>query len=170
MAEDVPSRALRFQARGIFFAEPYAVSGDGFASANRGVVGQFPPFSPNNVFAMFNDNQIEFKFVTPSDPSTTPVDAASRGFGAIFLDVETANTSSIEYFNGLTSLGKFFVQPGPSGNPALEAIIGTIRVPSLSTTESVIDIDVRMREVRFSAIGVKYISPINLGRLAQAEM
>lgn len=105
----------RFQARGAEFEEEYAVSGDGFVSTNPGVAGQFNAFSPNNTFAMFNDNTIGMSFVLPSAPNTPPVQAATRGFGAIFLDVEKPNTSSIEYFSGSTSLGKFYVPAGPSG-------------------------------------------------------
>jgi streptogramin lyase len=107
----------RFQARGMELEEIYGVSNDGFASANPGLAGQFPPFSPNNVFAMFNDNTIGVNFVAPSAPTTTPVPQAVRGFGAIFLDVETANTSSIEFFHDSTSLGRFFVPVGATGQP-----------------------------------------------------
>ncbi len=105
----------RFQARGVAFKEIFAVSNDGFASANAGVANQFPAFSTANTFVSFNSNKIETRFVLASAPATTPVAAATRGFGAIFLDVEQANTSSIEYFNGAVSLGKWFVPVGPSG-------------------------------------------------------
>jgi hypothetical protein len=113
----------RFQERGTEFEEVYAVSGDGFASANPNAAGQFPAFSANNTFAMFNDNTIGFSFVLPSAHTTTPVQAASRGFGAIFLDVETPNTTSIEYFNGTTSLGKFFVPVGASAQPEFFGVL-----------------------------------------------
>jgi hypothetical protein len=113
----------RFQERGTLFDEVYAVSGDGFVSANPSAAGQFPAFSPNNTFAMFNDNVIDFNFVLPSVHTTTPLQAVSRGFGAIFLDVETPNTTSIEYFNGTTSLGKFFVPTGPSAQPEFFGVL-----------------------------------------------
>ena len=87
------------------------------ASANPGLAGQFPAFSPNKTFAMFNDNQIELSFVQPSAPGTTPIAQGVRGFGAVFLDVETPNTTSVEFFNGSTSLGKFFAPVGGSGQP-----------------------------------------------------
>jgi hypothetical protein len=107
----------RFQARGVIFEEVYAVSGDGFASANAGVTNQIPAFSPKNTFAMFNDTSIDLHFVVPSDPATTPnpADQAVMGFGAIFVDVETFGTSSIAFDGGSGSLGKFFVPAGPSG-------------------------------------------------------
>ncbi|MFN0121313.1 MAG: hypothetical protein ACKV2V_12510, partial [Blastocatellia bacterium] len=106
----------RFQARGVRFDTVLAVANDSFVSANATVAGQFPPFSVDNTFGPFNSNRSETSFVLASAPTTTPVAAATRGFGAVFLDVEQANSSSIEYFNGQVSLGKFFVNPGPSGN------------------------------------------------------
>src|SRR5262245_1220553 len=105
----------RFQGRGLLYGEVLAVSNDGFVSANSSVADQFPAFSTANTFASFNSNKYEVKFALASDPATTPIPAATRGFGVIFLDVEQANTSSIEYYNGSVSLGKFFVTPGASG-------------------------------------------------------
>jgi hypothetical protein len=109
----------RFQAQGSFFEQVYAVSGDGFQSVNPNVAAAspqlFPAFSPNNTFAMFNDNTIDFSFVLASAATTPPVDAASRGFGCIFRNVELANTTSIEYFAGSQSLGKFFAPVGMQG-------------------------------------------------------
>jgi hypothetical protein len=115
----------RFQSRGVIFEEVYAVSGDGFASANPGVAGQFPAFSPKNTFAMFNETSIDLHFVLPSDPSVTPTPQRQfvRGFGAIFLDVETYGSSSIEYKDGNRTLGKFFVPPGTSGQPEFLGVL-----------------------------------------------
>lgn len=109
----------RFQARGAFFDQVYAVSGDGFATANPGAAGQFPAFSPTKTFAMFNQSSINMSFVVASDPGTTPtpVPAGVRGFGVIFLDVETPNTSAVEFFSGTKSLGKLFAPAGRSGDP-----------------------------------------------------
>lgn len=104
----------RFQERGIFFEQVYAVSGDGFVSVNPNATGLFPAFSPNNTFAMFNENTIDFSFVQPSSHTTTAIDAETRGFGAIFLNVQTSDTS-IEYFHGDESLGKFIVPAGTQG-------------------------------------------------------
>ena len=110
----------RFRGRGAIFADPYAVSGDGFNSVSPVTVGQFTPFTPNNTFAMFdpNDGQFEDRFIEQSFvvPGTDTA-AVTRGFGAIFTDVELAGTSSIEYFgkNG-TSLGKYDVPVGASGD------------------------------------------------------
>jgi hypothetical protein len=106
----------RFQERGVQFEEVYAVSGDGFQSVNPNVsAALFPAFSPNNTFAMFNQNSIGLSFVLPSLHAGTPVPAATTGFGAIFRNVEIAGTTSIEYFSGDRSLGKFFVPVGTQG-------------------------------------------------------
>jgi len=107
----------RFQARGVFFDEVYAVSGDGFTSVNPGAANLFPAFSTANTFAMFNDNTIEFDFVTPTATGAAPSPAATRGFGAVFLNVELPNTTSIEYFAGGKSLGKFFAPVGAQAQP-----------------------------------------------------
>ena len=109
----------RFRNVGAIYAEPYAVSGDGFASVNPGSAGQFTPFSPNNTFVMFDPNDgvfedrlIEQTFVVPG----TNTSAVTSGFGAIFTDVELAGTSSIEYLGSSgNSLGKFDVPVGANG-------------------------------------------------------
>ena len=85
-------------------------SGSGsFTDVNATATGLFPAFSPKNTVAAFNSTTIGVSFVLASSHTTTPTAAATKGFGAIFLNVELANTTSIEYFNGGTSLGKFFV-------------------------------------------------------------
>jgi hypothetical protein len=105
----------RFQTQGTFFGDEYAVSSDGFTDVNSNVTGLFPAFSAPNTFAMFNDNTIDQSFVLPSAAGTTPALAGTRGFGAIFLNSEIANTSSIEFFHGNLSLGTFFVPVGTQG-------------------------------------------------------
>jgi hypothetical protein len=109
----------RFEARGVMFEEIYAVSADGFKSANANVNAAnpalFSAFSPAKTFAMFNDNSIGLNFVLASAANLTPQPAATRGFGAIFLNVRGSGTTSIEYFNGARSLGKFSVPAGTQG-------------------------------------------------------
>jgi hypothetical protein len=110
----------RFQGSGVFFGAVYAVSNDGFVDVNPSVPGLFPAFSPPKTFAMFNDNGIDFKFVTASATNTTPVDASSRGFGAIFLNVQQPGTT-IQYFNGNTLLDTFNVPTNASAGAAIFA-------------------------------------------------
>jgi hypothetical protein len=113
----------RFQAQGVFFQEVYAVSGDGFADVNRNVAGLFPAFTPQNVFAMFNENSIDFDFVVPSAAGVAPALGASRGFGAIFLNSEIANASSIELFHGPELIDTVFV---PVGTPGQAEFLGVL--------------------------------------------
>jgi len=123
----------RFQERGVYFGAVYAVStdaqsGGSFADTNANVSGLFTSFSRHNTFAMFNDNGIDFKFVLPSVHTTTLVSAASRGFGAIFINnqvlgIGSTGSSSIEYFHGATSLGKFAV---PTGTPGQAEFLGVL--------------------------------------------
>ncbi len=110
----------RFKNRGVIFADPYSVSSDGFATANPLTKQQFPAFSQSNTFAMFDskngqfkDLKIEQNFVLVN----TDTPAATRGFGAIFIDVEQVGSSTIEYFgrdasNKKISLGKYYVKAG----------------------------------------------------------
>jgi hypothetical protein len=113
----------RFQARGVVFEEVYAVSGDQFATVNPATAGQFNNFSPSNTFVMFDqtNGQFEDRFIDQhfTLAGTTTL-AGTRGFGAIFNDVELPGSSSIEYFgrdasNNKVSLGKFNVATGASG-------------------------------------------------------
>jgi hypothetical protein len=120
----------RFQTLGTFFQEVYIVSGDGFTDVNPNVAGLFPAFSPSNTFAMSNDNGIDQSFVLPSAAGTNPGLAATRGFGAIFINNQTTtingnqvDPSSIEYFHGAESLGRF---PVPTGNPGEAEFLGVL--------------------------------------------
>jgi hypothetical protein len=113
----------RFQGQGTFFLDIYAVSGDGFTDVNPNAT-TLPAFSTPNTFAMFNDNTIDQAFVLPSGVGTTPVLAGTRGFGAIFINNQVANTSSIEFFHGDQSLGQFFVPA--SSTPGAPEFLGEL--------------------------------------------
>jgi hypothetical protein len=66
----------------------------------------FTQFSPQKLFTATGSNIVDVHFFVPG----TTTAGAVRGFGAIFSDVDLANTTSIELFD-LTnaSLGTFFV-------------------------------------------------------------
>jgi PEP-CTERM motif len=121
----------RFKGQGTLFADPYAVSGDGFTSVNPNSAGQFPAFSPNNTFAMQDPNSGQFddRFIGESfNLAGSDTAAGTRGFGAIFLDVEDAGSSSIEYFGrdgsgNQVSLGTFAVPVGADGEPQFLAVL-----------------------------------------------
>lgn len=110
----------RFQGSGVFFGAVYAVSNDGFTDVNPNVSGLFPAFSSPNTFAMFNDNGIDFTYTAASSPFTGPVSAASKGFGAVFLNVQQPGTT-ITYFHGNTVIDTLNVPTNPTPGAAVFA-------------------------------------------------
>jgi hypothetical protein len=76
-----------------------------FAEINPTYANQFKPFSPKVMFSAIGSNVIEASFRVAG--AATP--AAVTGVGLVFVDVDLANTTSIEAIdkNG-TSLGRYF--------------------------------------------------------------
>ncbi len=66
-------------------------------------------FSSPRLFTSLGSNIYDVNFFVPG----TTTAATVNGFGAVFADVDAANTTAIEYFNGAISLGKFYA---PSSN------------------------------------------------------
>jgi len=111
--------------RGLVLSTP----GTGFqVSANAGVApvefgninptypGEFAAFSAQKLFTAVGSNITDVNFFVPG--TTTP--AMTSAFGAIFTDVDLANTSSLQFFDILNNpLGTFFV-PSLSGSETLE--------------------------------------------------
>ncbi|HEU5259043.1 MAG TPA: PEP-CTERM sorting domain-containing protein [Vicinamibacterales bacterium] len=99
--------------RGAVFETP----GTGFqVSANAGIApvefgnidpsytSTFAVFSPQRLFTALGSNVVDVLFFVPG----TNIPAAVSGFGAVFTDVDLANTTSIQYFTpGNASLGTF---------------------------------------------------------------
>ena len=122
--------------RGAVFSTP----GTGFqVSANAGIAPiqfdnidpaysqTFEPFSPQRLFTSLGSNIVDVDFFVPG--TNTP--ASTNGFGAIFSDVDLANTTSIELFDtSSNSLGTFFV-PATTGS-------GTFSFLGISFVDSVI--------------------------------
>ena len=136
------------RARGAVFTTP----GTGFqVSANAGVgpvefgnlnaayPDQFVAFSPQRLFTALASNTMDVSFFVPG--TTTP--AAVRGFGAVFTDVDLANTTSLSYF-GLNDelLGTFFAPTANNGLSFLGVsyssdIITRVRIISGNTAPGV---------------------------------
>lgn len=85
-------------------SDNFQVSKDGFKSANASTATGFSAFSGSQTFANVGSNLWEIGFQVPGEP----VLATVRGFGIVFSDVDVANSTFIEFFNGTKSLGKFF--------------------------------------------------------------
>lgn len=93
------------RARGVVLSTP----GTGFllsATAASGVplafgfASDFVPFSGERMFTPLGSTIVDVSFFSPADPSTP---ALTRGFGAVFEDVEFAGTS-LQYFDALGGL------------------------------------------------------------------
>lgn len=71
----------------------------------------FRAFSEQRIFTPVGSSQMDVTFAVPGQPN---VAATTSAFGAIFLDVETSDLSSMELFDGNDqSLGLFNVAAGP---------------------------------------------------------
>jgi len=129
--------------RGAVFSTP----GTGFqVSANAGIAPiqfdnidptysqTFEPFSPQRLFASLGSNVMDVNFFLPG--TNTP--AVTNGFGAIFSDVDSVNTTSIQLFDtSFNSLGTFFV-PATAGSETfsflgisfVDSVIAHVRITS----------------------------------------
>jgi uncharacterized repeat protein (TIGR01451 family) len=91
-----------------------------FGNINPTYPTTFQAFSPERLFTALGSNIVDVQFFVPG--SATP--ALSRGFGAVFTDVDAANTTSIALFDGNNnSLGQFFVPAGVSGGLSFLGIV-----------------------------------------------
>ena len=81
-----------FNSLGIQFSTP----GTGFlVDDDFGFPGDLQTFSPGNLFAQVNSNVVDFTFVVPGTNTATNTSA----FGAVFVDLENANQTKIDFFD-----------------------------------------------------------------------
>jgi hypothetical protein len=116
-----------------------------FGNLNAAYTGLFTTFSAQRLFTALGSNIVDVNFFVPG--STTP--AFTSGFGAVFSDVDLANTTSIQFFDlANVSLGTISA-PSGIGNETLSFLggvfnageqIGRVRLTSgnaaLGPTES----------------------------------
>ena len=115
------------RARGVVFFTPgsgFQVSADSSNPANTpvefenlrpGASKKFRTFSPERLFAALDSSLMEVLFFVPG----TTIPATTRGFGAVFTDVDRDDSTKIEYFdvNGMRLAGEFV--PRAKGNETL---------------------------------------------------
>ncbi|MBK9361298.1 MAG: PEP-CTERM sorting domain-containing protein [Rubrivivax sp.] len=73
----------------------------------------FRAFSAERIFTPIGSNIMDVRFAVPGSAGVT---ASTRAFGAVFLDVEVANLTTMEFFDASSaSLGVFGVPVAPDG-------------------------------------------------------
>ena len=105
-----------------------------FGDINATYPAIFQPFSAPRLFSPLGSNVMDVLFFSPG--TTTP--ASVFGFGAVFTDVDLANTSSLQFFStSNVSLGTFFVPTFDNGLSFLGVTftdaIGRVRITSGNT-------------------------------------
>ena len=132
-------------ARGVVFSTPgtgfevsaTAASGTPveFGNIDPSYTATFETFSPQRLFTAIGSNIVDVNFFIPG--TTTP--AFTNGFGAIFSDVDLANTTTLTFFGaGGTLLGTFAVPNVAGANETLSflgvlfsnPIVSSVRITS----------------------------------------
>ncbi len=92
--------------RGLVYANAataFRVDSSDFAEIDASYADQFDAFSGKRTFVTRGSVVTEIVFKVPG----TNTDAFVKGFGAVFSDVDDANSTKIEFYNGTKSLGVF---------------------------------------------------------------
>jgi hypothetical protein len=81
----------------------FRVDSTDFKEIDASYEAQFEPFSRKRLIVAVNTNISEVSFRLAG----TTTEASVKGFGVMFSDVDNANSTFIEFFNGAKSLGVF---------------------------------------------------------------
>jgi hypothetical protein len=107
--------------RGLFYVNPgtgFRVDTSFFADIEPTYANQFNTFTRRRLFSPVGTNVTDINFKIAG----TTTEAFVRGFGLIFSDVDDANSTYVEFFNGNKSLGVF--KAPVSGGPKKFTFLG----------------------------------------------
>jgi hypothetical protein len=89
----------------------FRVDSTDFSEVDASYAAQFEAFTRKKLFTYMGNIVSEVTFKVPG----TTTDAFVKSFAVIFSDVDVANLTTVEYFNGTKSLGKFAADPAAQG-------------------------------------------------------
>jgi hypothetical protein len=101
-----------------------------FANINPGYADAFKTFSPQRLFSPIGSNIVDLFFFVPG----TDTPAVTRGFGAVYTDVDVLENTAFEYFDASgASLGTFATPVSNNGLSFLgvsfdDAIVRRVRI------------------------------------------
>ena len=85
----------------------FQVSKNNFSTMNPASIGEFAAYSGTKTFANVTANAWPVNFQVAGQTTA----AYTKGFGVVLSDVDLPNSTSLEFFDGAKSLGKFYAPP-----------------------------------------------------------
>jgi hypothetical protein len=102
-----------------------------FGNLNPTYPDIFQTFSAQRLFTAIGSNIVDVSFLVPG--TATP--GLTRGFGAVFTDVDLADTTSLTFFGiGNSFLGNYFLAPASGGLSFLGVDFGSAAVSRVRIT------------------------------------
>jgi hypothetical protein len=99
--------AVAARQRGLLYtgSGAFMVSNNQFADINGEAKTEFAAFSGSKAFANAGASLWDIAF----EVAGVSAAASVKGFGAVFADVDVANSTFLEFFNGSKNLGRYYV-------------------------------------------------------------